>query len=151
MFAETLNAGADDDIAIPLKGAELRARIDAILRRNHGHFAESIQVGQIKAYLDGRDPEVAGKRVRLSQREYEIFRHLALNAYKVISKTAIYNAIYGAKGRRPFNRVVDVYICKIRKKFDAAAPNGDSHIETVHGRGYKLGPTKATEGRPEMA
>jgi len=34
--------------------------------------------------------------------------------------------------------VIDVYICKIRKKIDGAAKSGHRYIETVHGRGYKM-------------
>ena len=69
---------------------------------------------------------------------------LLLNkANKVISKSAIYDAIYGMEEDQPFDKVIDVYICKIRKKIDAVAPDGDSHIETVHGRGYKFAPAEA--------
>lgn len=143
MATDCLNAGADDDIVVPDQLAELQARINCVLRRRFGHSAESVTVGQVKAYFDGRDPEVAGQRVRLSRREYAIFRYLALNANKVISKSAIYDAIYGMEEDQPFDKVIDVYICKIRKKIDAVAPDGDSHIETVHGRGYKFSPAGA--------
>ena len=39
---------------------------------------------------------------------------------------------------QPFDKVIDVYICKIRKKIDQAAASGHNYIETVHGRGYKF-------------
>jgi two-component system cell cycle response regulator CtrA len=38
----------------------------------------------------------------------------------------------------PFEKVIDVYICKIRKKLDAATPGGGRYIETVPGRGYRF-------------
>lgn len=138
--ARTLDHGADDDLVIPLKGIELRSRINAITRRVHGHAAQSVSIGEVTAYFDGRDPEVAGKRVFLSGREHAIFQHLALNARKVMSKAAIYDAIYGLAEEQPFDKVIDVYICKIRKKIDAAARSGHRYIETVHGRGYKMSP-----------
>lgn len=136
--AQTLDQGADDDVVIPLKGVELRSRINSIIRRAHGHAAQSICIGEVTAYFDGRDPEVAGRRVFLSGREHAIFQYLALNASKVISKAAIYDAIYGLAEEQPFDKVIDVYICKIRKKIDAAACSGHKYIETVHGRGYKM-------------
>lgn len=136
--AEALNAGADDDLVIPLKGVELRSRILSIHRRAHGHAAESVTVGEITAFFDGRDPEIAGRRVHLSRREHAIFQHLVLNAGRVVSKAAIYDAVYGMADDRPFDKVIDVYICKIRKKIDAAAPSGHAYIETVYGRGYKF-------------
>jgi two-component system cell cycle response regulator CtrA len=136
--AQSLDAGADDDVVIPLKAIELRSRINSITRRSHGHAAESVVVGEVTAYFDGRDPEVAGMVVKLSRREHAIFQQLALNAERVVSKAAIYDAVYGMAEDQPFDKVIDVYICKIRKKIDAAAPSGHNYIETVHGRGYKF-------------
>lgn len=138
--ARTLDHGADDDIVIPVKGFELRARINSITRRVHGHAAQSVSIGEVTAYFDGRDPEVSGQRVFLSGREHAIFQHLALNARKVMSKAAIYDAVYGMAEDQPFDKVIDVYICKIRKKIDAATRSGHRYIETVHGRGYKMAP-----------
>ncbi|GLK63439.1 hypothetical protein GCM10017635_09090 [Paracoccus kondratievae] len=37
----------------------------------------------------------------------------------------------------PELKIIDVFVCKLRKKL-AAAMNGESHIETVWGRGYVL-------------
>ena len=136
--AEALDAGADGDLVMPVRGLELKARINAILRRAHGHSADSITVGEVRAFFDGRDPEVCGQRVKLSKREHTIFQQLVLNARKVISKAAIYDAVYGMSEEQPFDKVIDVYICKIRKKIAQAAPSGHPYIETVHGRGYKL-------------
>jgi len=138
--AEALDSGADDDIVIPLKAVELRSRINSITRRAYGHAAESITIGEVTAYFDGRDPEVMGQRVKLSRREHAIFQHLALNAPRVISKGAIYDAVYGMADEQPFDKVIDVYICKIRKKLGSAVASGHQYIETVYGRGYKFAP-----------
>lgn len=136
--AAALDAGADDDLVIPIKGVELRSRVNSITRRSHGHAAESVQVGEVTAFFDGRDPEVSGQIVKLSRREHAIFQQLVLQAGKVVSKGAIYDAVYGMAEDQPFDKVIDVYICKIRKKIDQAALSGHHYIETVHGRGYKF-------------
>ena len=60
-----------------------------------------------------------------------------------MSKAAIYDAVYGMAEEQPFDKVIDVYICKIRKKIASAAGGGHRYIETVHGRGYKLSPPDA--------
>ncbi|TDE38886.1 response regulator transcription factor [Antarcticimicrobium sediminis] len=133
-----LDRGADDVIVSPIKGSEVVSRINSIIRRFHGHAAESVEVGELIAFFDGRDPIVSGARIRLSKREHSIFQHLALNSNKVISKNAIYDAVYGMSADQPFDKVIDVYICKLRKKIAAAASSGAQYIETVHGRGYKL-------------
>ncbi|MWD28474.1 DNA-binding response regulator [Aquicoccus sp. SCR17] len=136
--ARALDAGADDDVAMPARAMELKARINAVLRRAHGHSADSVTIGEVTAFFDGRDPEVGGRRVRLSRREHAIFHQLVLNARRVISKAAIYDAVYGMAEDQPFDKVIDVYICKIRKKISEASLTGGQYIETVHGRGYKL-------------
>lgn len=136
--AELLNLGADDVIVSPIRGAELLSRTNSVIRRLCGHAADSIVLGELTAYFDGRDPEVAGNRIKLSKREHSVFQHLALNSKKVISKDALYDAIYGASIDQPFDKVIDVYICKLRKKFSSASKTGWQYIETIHGRGYKL-------------
>lgn len=136
--ADTINLGADQDMVIPIKGIELKARISATIRRAKGHIGKEVRVGAVTAFLDGRDPEIDGLRVHLSSKEHEIFQQLALNAERVISKAAIYDSVYAVAEVPPFDKVVDVYICKIRKKFDAAAKSGSAYIETVPGRGYRL-------------
>ncbi len=133
-----LDFGADDVIVSPIRGGEVLSRINSIIRRSHGHASESVLVGELTAYFDGRDPIVSGARIKLSKREHTIFQHLALNSNKVISKNAIYDAVYGMSADQPFDKVIDVYICKLRKKIAAAAESGSHYIETVHGRGYKL-------------
>lgn len=136
--SELLNIGADDVIVSPIKGTELLSRTNSIIRRLYGHAGESVIVGELTAYFDGRDPVVSGSQIKLSKREYSVFQHLALNSNRVISKDAIYDAIYGTSIDQPFDKVIDVYICKLRKKFATASESGWQYIETVHGRGYKL-------------
>jgi two-component system cell cycle response regulator CtrA len=136
--SELLNIGADDVIVSPIKGTELLSRTNSIIRRLYGHAGESVIVGELTAYFDGRDPIVSGSQIKLSKREYSVFQHLALNSNRVISKDAIYDAIYGTSVDQPFDKVIDVYICKLRKKFATASESGWQYIETVHGRGYKL-------------
>lgn len=136
--AAALDQGADDVIVQPIRGPEILSRINSIIRRAHGHSAESVRIGEMIAFFDGRDPVVAGTSIKLSKREHAIFHHLTLNANKVVSKNAIYDAVYGGSIDQPFDKVIDVYICKIRKKFSSAIDIGSQYIQTVHGRGYKL-------------
>ena len=58
-----------------------------------------------------------------------------LNSRRVISKAAIYDAVYGMAEDQPFDKVIDVYICKIRKKIgqavDATAAVGARAVKRV--------------------
>lgn len=134
--AELINEGADDVLVRPFKSVQIIACINRTNRRSHGHNDASTKFGDIVAYFDGRDPEVAGHRLKLSQREHAIFSHLALNINRVISKDNLFDAVYGMDDNQPYDKVIDVYICKIRKKIEART--GKKYIETVYGRGYKL-------------
>ena len=136
--AALLDLGADDVLVSPIKGNEVASRINSVIRRLHGHAAENVVVGEVTAYFDGRDPTVSGRIIRLSKREHAIFKHLALNANRVISKNSIYDAVYGMSADQPFDKVIDVYICKIRKKIAEASESGCAYIETIRGRGYKF-------------
>ncbi|MCP4821572.1 MAG: response regulator transcription factor [Shimia sp.] len=140
-----LDLGVDDVLIAPIKGGEVMSRVNSVVRRLHGHAADSVIVGELTAYFDGRDPVVSGHSIKLSKREHAIFQHLALNTNRVISKDAIYDAVYGMSADQPFDKVIDVYICKIRKKISLAAKSGYQYIETIRGRGYKLRPPEHFE------
>lgn len=136
--ASLLDLGADDVMVSPIRGAEVVSRMNSVVRRLYGHAADSIVMGELTAYFDGRDPIISGSRIKLSKREHSVFQHLALNSNKVISKDAIYDAVYGSSIDQPFDKIIDVYICKLRKKIAAASESGWQYIETVQGRGYRL-------------
>ncbi|MGC1504528.1 MAG: response regulator transcription factor [Sulfitobacter sp.] len=136
--ASLLDLGADDVMVSPIRGAEVVSRLNSVIRRLYGHAADSIVMGELTAYFDGRDPIISGSRIKLSKREHSVFQHLALNSNKVISKDAIYDAVYGSSIDQPFDKIIDVYICKLRKKIAAASESGWQYIETVQGRGYRL-------------
>ncbi len=136
--AQALQAGADDDIVAPVTSLELLARLNGIARRAAGHASESITLGEARIFFDGRHPEFYGTALPLSRREYAIFHELALNAGRCVSKRALYDAVYGMSEDRPFDKVIDVYICKLRKKLVGASMIDHPYIETVHGRGYRL-------------
>jgi two-component system cell cycle response regulator CtrA len=137
--AEMINNGADDVLIRPFKNIEITARINCINRRSHGHVGPSVMIGDIVAFLDGRDPEVAGERMELTQREHTIFSHLALHHGRVITKNSLFDSCYGMSDSTPFDKVIDVYICKLRKKIETFTGRpGQDYIETVYGRGYML-------------
>jgi two-component system, cell cycle response regulator CtrA len=142
--AAALDAGADDDIITPISGVEIRSRISSIARRSSGQVTESITIGEVTAFFDGRNPEISGRTVKLSPREHTIFQYLFVNSPKVMSRIAVYDAVYSLADSQPFDKVIDVYVCKIRKKISAAASSKHHYIETVFGRGYKFSSLEET-------
>ena len=128
--------GADDYLTKPFDRAELVARMLAIVRRSQGHAESVIETGSIRVNLDQKTVEVDGAQVHLTGKEYQMFELLSLRKGTTLTKEMFLNHLYGGMDE-PELKIIDVFICKLRKKL-AEATGGDSHIETVWGRGYVL-------------
>ena len=131
-----LGFGADDYLTKPFDKAELVARIQAIVRRSKGFSESLIRTGKLLVNLDTRTVEVEGQPLHLTGKEYGILELLSLRKGTTLTKEMFLNHLYGGMDE-PELKIIDVFICKLRKKL-AAATNGDNYIETVWGRGYVL-------------
>ncbi len=128
--------GADDYLTKPFHREELVARIHAIIRRSKGHSQSIINTGDVAVNLDAKTVEVNGKAVHLTGKEYQMLELLSLRKGTTLTKEMFLNHLYGGMDE-PELKIIDVFICKLRKKL-ATATGGESHIETVWGRGYVL-------------
>ena len=128
--------GADDYVTKPFHRDELVARIQAVVRRSKGHSQSVILTGKLAVNLDAKTVEVDGARVHLTGKEYALLELLSLRKGNTLTKEMILNHLYGGMDE-PEMKIIDVFICKLRKKLTAAC-GGDNYIETVWGRGYAL-------------
>ena len=131
-----LAAGADDYMTKPFHKSELDARLTAVVRRSRGHTESIIRTGPIALNLNTRQAEVAGIAIHLTPSEYKMLELLSLRKNTVLTKEACLNHLYNGLSE-PEPKIIDVFICKLRKKI-AEAAGGDSQIETVWGGGYML-------------
>ncbi|TXM97606.1 response regulator transcription factor [Methylobacterium sp. WL103] len=138
-----LGFGADDYLTKPFHRDELVARIHAIVRRSQGHAESVIDIEGMVINLDQKVIEIAGTRVPLTGKEYQMLELLALRKGTTITKEMFLNHLYGGMDE-PELKIIDVFICKLRRKL-ANASGGKNYIETIWGRGYVL-----REGAQEM-
>ncbi|MBE7219481.1 MAG: response regulator transcription factor [Caulobacteraceae bacterium] len=133
---KSFGGGADDYMTKPFHKDELVARIHAVVRRSKGHAQSVIRTGDVTVNLDGKTVEVHGQRVHLTGKEYQMLELLSLRKGTTLTKEMFLNHLYGGMDE-PELKIIDVFICKLRKKLSAAT-GGQNHIETVWGRGYVL-------------
>jgi two-component system, cell cycle response regulator CtrA len=131
-----LGFGADDYMTKPFHKNELVARIHAIVRRSKGHAQSVIQTGDLVVNLDTKMVEIKTEPVCLTAKEYKMLELLALRKGTPITKEMFLNHLYGGMDE-PTQKIVDVFVCKLRKKL-ARASNGKDYIDTIRGHGYVL-------------
>ncbi|MBX9451745.1 MAG: response regulator transcription factor [Neoaquamicrobium sediminum] len=128
-------SGVDDVIRKPVHIREILARISAISRRVQEDKPYS-EFGPMRIFIDGRDPEIDGEPLPLPRRERRILEFLASNAGRRVTKTQVFNAIYGIFDEEVEENVVESHISKLRKKLREKL--GYDPIDSKRFLGYRL-------------
>ncbi|MDP1911474.1 MAG: winged helix-turn-helix domain-containing protein, partial [Hyphomicrobium sp.] len=71
---------------------------------------------EITVHFDGSDPEVAGELMALPRRERRILEFLMRNRGRWVTKTQVFNAVYGLFDDEVDEAVVESHVSKLRKK-----------------------------------
>lgn len=132
---ELFASGVDDVIRKPVHVREILARVGAI-RRRAAPEQESRGVGALKVFFDGRDPIYADKSILLPRRERRILEYLVSNQGRRVTKTQIFNAIYGIYDDHVEENVIESHISKLRKKLRGVL--GYDPIDSKRFLGYCL-------------
>lgn len=130
-----LEMGADDYIAKPFSIRELVARVKARLRRPRPE-PEVIAAGPVVLKPEQHEVLVNGERRDLTPKEFELLRHLVMNAGKVLRREYLLDRVWGYDSCAD-TRTVDVHIRYLRQKIEPD-PSRPVYIETVRGVGYRF-------------
>jgi two-component system cell cycle response regulator CtrA len=93
---------------------------------------------ELKIDLTSRDVSVNGSHIPFTKQESDILIRLANRRRSVISREVLLSSLYVHSVDEPEIKLLDVIICKMRKKLKTAHPEANRFIETVRGRGFKL-------------
>jgi two-component system, OmpR family, alkaline phosphatase synthesis response regulator PhoP len=130
--------GADDYVTKPPGLRELRARVNALIRRTSEATKEIEKYSFDNIKIDFKKQEALknNKPIKLSSKEFEILQYLIQHSGEVISRSTLLNEIWGYDVY-PTTRTVDNFILNIRKKIEDD-PAHPKHLITVYTSGYKF-------------
>lgn len=130
-----LKLGADDYVVKPFSLLEVLARIEAVLRRSPERPSAVNRVMLPEGYLDftGRALVFGAGQVVLTTKEFDLARHLATNAGRIITREEILTRVWKMDPRLVETRSIDTTIARLREKM---GKRNAGVIRTLRGQGY---------------
>lgn len=131
-----LRAGGDDYMTKPFASEELTARLEVLLRRRGAAPRElSLSVADLELDLISRTARRDGVEIRLMPTEYKLLEFMMRNSGQILTRTMIFEAIWGYHFD-PGTNLIDVHLGRLRRKIDR--PGLTQLIHTIRGSGYAL-------------
>ena len=133
-----LEAGGDDYLTKPFAFSELKARLEALVRRSATSDtpATELAVGDLVMDLLGRVVRRGSKTIDLQPREFRLLEYLMRHAGQVVTRTMLLEHVWDYHFN-PQTNVIDVHISRLRAKIDKGFDK--PLLQTVRGAGYRLG------------
>ena len=131
-----LRAGGDDYMTKPFASEELAARLEVLLRRRDAAPRQMrLQVADLELDLITRNAHRAGAEIKLMPTEYKLLEFMMRNSGQTLTRTMIFEAIWGDH-IDPGTNLIDVQLGRLRRKIDRAGL--PPLIQTIRGSGYAL-------------
>lgn len=132
---EGLELGADDYLPKPFSMLELVARLRAVWRRRTGEGLNLLTYADLIVNLHTRSVRRGEREIALTAREFSLLECLLRTPGQVVTRTQLYESVWGYNFD-PETNIVDVAIQRLRRKIDD--DTGARLIQTVRGAGYAL-------------
>lgn len=136
-----LTNGADDYVTKPFNIMEIKARIDAVLRRTSSEKKPAPQtdetvlcISDMKLERTNKRLFIAGREYNITVKEFEVLDLLASNPGKVYSRDKLLELIWGLDYPGG-SRTVDVHVRRLREKIEEQ-PSEPKYVQTKWGVGY---------------
>ncbi len=133
-----LDSGADDYVIKPFTAAQLEARMRAVLRRAGGSskLLNVVVVGDLEIDVRARRTTLAGEKIELSPKEFELLAYLAGRAGEVVTKRELLTDVWQQSYGGP-DKTVDVHLSWLRRKLGETADR-PRYLQSVRGVGVRL-------------
>ena len=131
-----LRAGGDDYMTKPFASEELAARLEVLLRRRSAVPRQTtLSVADLEIDLMSRTVRRGGLELKLMPTEYKLLEFMVRNSGQVLTRTMIFEAIWGYHFD-PGTNLIDVHLGRLRRKVDR--PGLPPLLHTIRGSGYAL-------------
>ena len=147
IIARAFERGASDYVVKPFSPTELIARIQATLRKetdpDRAEPDQPYVLGDLTINYEARRVTVAGRRVRLTAKEYQLLYELSVSPGRVLTHDVLLRRIWGLS-RAGDSRLVRTLVKRLRRTLGDDA-NNPRYISTEPGVGYRIGTAEARE------
>jgi two-component system response regulator RegX3 len=136
-----LELGADDYVVKPFSGAEVIARIRAVLRRAKPERSEeepegAVTIDDLHVDLAARRATLAGEELALSRKEFDLLAELVRNAGRVVTREALMDRVWDENWFGS-TKTLDVHVRWLRGKLGETAESAH-YLQTVRGVGFRF-------------
>ncbi len=132
-----LTLGADDYLPKPFHIAELRARIQSVVRRNDYQGNMLIKFGNVSIDDQERLVYIADQEVELNRKEFDLLAFFVKRSDQVVSKDTIAEGVWGDHFDMVDNfDFLYAQIKNLRKKLNDSG--ADIELKAIYGLGYKM-------------